>query len=94
MLLYLCYVCYFVACAPLVRALVYCNFLKEVSLVRLGTVGPQVPTLGTLLSVCATMQVASATISGFVRHFIRLRSLPCWVACITILGIIQLQKSE
>ena len=37
------------------RALVHCNFLKEVRLGGLGTEWPQAPTLGRHVSVCATI---------------------------------------
>ena len=40
---------YYIACAKLVLALVYCNFLKEVRLGGWGTEGPQVPTERALL---------------------------------------------
>ena len=36
---------YYIACAKLVLALVYCNFLKKVRLGGWGTEGPKAPTL-------------------------------------------------
>ena len=43
------------ACITLVRALVYCNFLKEVRLGGWGSEGPKGPTLGRHASACATI---------------------------------------
>ena len=39
-------VCYYFACATLVRALVYSNFLREVMLGGWGSEGPKGPTIG------------------------------------------------
>ena len=60
---------YYIVCAKLVLALVYCNFLKEVRLGGWGTEGPKAPTLGRHASACATI--------------LRLRALLCYVLCAT-----------
>ena len=46
----------------LVRALVYCNFLKEVRLGGWGSEGPKGPTLGQYVSACATILLGSGRI--------------------------------
>ena len=46
---------YYIACAKLVLALVYCNFLKEVRSGGWGTEGSKAPTLGRHVSACATI---------------------------------------
>ena len=51
---------YYIACAKLVLALVYCNFLKEV---RLGGWG----TLGQYVSACATFPLGSGSIYLVLR---------------------------
>ena len=43
---------YYVACTVLVRALEYCNFLKEIRLGDWGTEGSKAPTLGQCIRVC------------------------------------------
>ena len=53
---------YYIACAKLVLALVYCNFLKEVRLGGWGTEGPKAPTLGQYVSACATFLLGSGSI--------------------------------
>ena len=53
---------YYVACTTLVRALVYCNFLKEVRLGGWGSEGPKGPTLGQYVSACATIPLGSGSI--------------------------------
>ena len=44
---------YYIACAKLVLALLYCNFLREVRLGGWGTEGPKAPTLGQYVRVRA-----------------------------------------
>ena len=61
---------YYVACTTLVRALLYCNFLKEV---RLGGWGQ------TRKCVRYYTQVACATMLGCVRYYVRLRVPPLCV---------------
>ena len=46
------------ACVTLVRALVYCNFLREV---RLGGWGSEGPTLGQYVSACGTIPLGSGS---------------------------------
>ena len=53
---------YYIACAKLVLALVYCNFLKEVRLGGGGTGGPKAMTLGQYVSACATIPLGSGRI--------------------------------
>ena len=61
------YVHYYIACAKLVLALVYCNFLKEVRLGGWGTEGPKAPTLGQYVSACATFPLGSGSICLVLR---------------------------
>ena len=49
------------ACVTLVRALVYCNFLREVRLGGWGSEGPKGPTLGQYFSACATIPLGSGS---------------------------------
>ena len=65
-----------VAYATFVRALVHCNFLKEV---RLGGWGQ------TRKCVRCYTQVACATILCCQRYYIRLRALSYQVACATLM---------
>ena len=58
---------YYIACAKLVLALVYCNFLKEVRLGGWGTEGPKAPTLGQYVSACATIPLGSGSIYLVLR---------------------------
>ena len=58
---------YYIACAKLVLALVYCNFLKEVRLGGWGTEGPKAPTLGQYISACATFPLGSESIYLVLR---------------------------
>ena len=67
---------YYIVCAKLVLALVYCNFLKEVRLGGWGTEGPKALTLGRHASECATI--------------LRLRALLCCVRCISACATIPL----
>ena len=60
---------FFIACAKLVLALVYRNFLKEVRLGGWGTEGPKAQTLGQYVSVCATFPLGSGSICLFL-HFL------------------------
>ena len=62
---------YYIACITLVRALVYCNFLRKVRLGGWGTEGPKSPTLDGHLSVYTTI--------------LRLRALLC--LCASHLGV-------
>ena len=50
------------ACVTLVRALVYCNFLREVRLGGWGSESPKGPTLGQYVSACATILLGSGRI--------------------------------
>ena len=61
------YVHYYIACAKLVLALVYCNFLKKVRLGGWGTEGPKAPTLGQYVSACATIPLGSGSIYLVLR---------------------------
>ena len=54
---------YYVVCAKLVRALVYCSFFKEV---RLGGLGIEGPTLCRLESVCATILACVTLVRALV----------------------------
>ena len=58
---------YYIVCAKLVLALVYCNFLKEVRLGGWGTEGPKAPTLGQYVSACATIPLGSGSIYLVLR---------------------------
>ena len=58
---------YYIACAKLVLALVYCNFLKEVRLGSWGTEEPKAPTLGQYISACATFPLGSGSICLVLR---------------------------
>ena len=58
---------YYIACAKLVLALVYCNFLKKVRLGGWGTEGPKAPTLGQYVSACATIPLGSGSIYLVLR---------------------------
>ena len=49
------YVHYYIVCAKLVLALVYCNFLKEVRLGGWGIEEAKALTLGRHISACATI---------------------------------------
>ena len=55
-------VSYYVACITLVRALVYCTFLREVRLGGWGSEGPKGTTLGQYVSACATIPLGSGRI--------------------------------
>ena len=57
----------YIACAKLVLALEYCNFLKEVRLGGWGTEGPKAPTLGQCVSACATFPLGSGSIFLVLR---------------------------
>ena len=61
------YVHNYIACAKLVLALVYCNFLKEVRLGGCGTEGPKAPTLGQYVSACATFPLGSGSVCLVLR---------------------------
>ena len=58
---------YYIACAKLVLALVYFNFLKEVRLGGWGTEGLKAPTLGQYVSACATFRLGSGSICLVLR---------------------------
>ena len=49
------------------RALVYCNFLKEVRLGGWGSEGPKAPTLGQYISACATVPLGSGSVYLVLR---------------------------
>ena len=61
------YMHYYITCAKLVLALVYCNFLKEVRLGGWGTEGPKALTLGQYVSACATFPLGSGSICLVLR---------------------------
>ena len=49
------------ACVTLVRALVYCNFLREVRVGGWGSDGPKGPSLDQYVSACATIPLGSGS---------------------------------
>ena len=54
--------CYYIACVTLVRALVYCNILREVRLGGWGSEGSKGLTLGQYVSAFATIPLGSGRI--------------------------------
>ena len=50
------------------RALVYCNFLREVRLGGWGSEGPKGPTLGQYASACATIPLGSGRSTLTIRY--------------------------
>ena len=55
------------ACTTFVRALVYCNFLKEVRLSGWGTEGLKAPTFGPYIRVCTIFWLGSGSICLVLR---------------------------